>query len=108
MALSTRSTSRPTVGVTRARQGRLGRNVLWVLVAALLLVILGFLATWTWKAGDFARVEPNNATERVDAQAFKAPPSAPATRQNYQVGGPLAPQNHANPGQPGAPQPTQP
>jgi hypothetical protein len=90
MALSTRSTPRTTVGVTRARQGRLGRHVLWVLIATLLLVVLGFLATWTWKAGDLASVEPNNGKEQVDAQAFDAPPPAPSTRQNEHKAGPLA------------------
>jgi hypothetical protein len=100
MALSTRSSTRPTLGATRARQGRLGRPVLWVLLVAMLLVILGFFATWTWKAGDFAREEPNNATQRADAQPFQAPQPNAAARQNYSVGGPLAPANHGNPGQP--------
>ncbi|MDB5445022.1 MAG: hypothetical protein JWQ97_339 [Phenylobacterium sp.] len=100
MAPSTRSPTRPTIGVTRARQGRLGRNILWVLLVALVLVVLGFFAAWTWKSRDLASVEPNNGTERVDARAFNAPPPTPASRQNYQVGGPLAPQNHGNPGQP--------
>ena len=100
MALSTRSSSRPTIGVTRARQGRLGRNILWVLLVALLLVVLGFFAAWTWKSHDLASVGPNTGTARVDAKAFNAPPPTPASRQNYRVGGPLAPQNQGNPGQP--------
>jgi len=99
MALSTRSSPRPTIGVTRVRQGRLGRHVLWVLLVSLLLVVLGFFAAWTWKADDLARVEPNNGKQAADVQAFSAPPSAAATRQNYQVGGPRAPQSNANPGQ---------
>ena len=46
MALSTRTNSpRQTIGVTRARQGRLGRNVLWVLIFGLLLVIM-FVFGW--------------------------------------------------------------
>ena len=58
MAPSTRSTTRPPhLGVTRARQGRLGRHVLWVLLVALLLVVLGFFATWTWQAQDLASCE---------------------------------------------------
>jgi len=62
--------------------------------------VIGFFATWTWKAGDLASVEPNNATERADARGFDAPPPAAAARQNYQSGGPLAPQNNGNPEQP--------
>lgn len=100
MALSTRSASRPTLGVTRARQGRLGRNVLFVLLAALLLVVVGFFAAWTWQADELASVEPNNATQQADARPFDAPPPASAARQNYAEGGPLAPQNLGNPGQP--------
>jgi hypothetical protein len=99
MALSTRST-RPTLGVTRARQGRLGRNVLWVLVFGLLLVVLGFFAAYTWRAGDMARVrDVNQQASPSAARTFNAPPPAASTRQNYQEGGPLAPQNGANPGQ---------
>lgn len=100
MALSTRSTSRPTVGVTRARQGRLGRNVLWVLLISMLLIVLGFFATWTWKAGDFAAVQPGHEQRQANAGHFAAPPPKAAVRQNYQAGGPYAPQNNGNPGQP--------
>jgi len=100
MAPTTRSTPRPTIGVTRARQGRLGRNVLWVLLVALFLVVLGFFAAWTWKAPQLASVEPNNGAERADVQPFNAPPPGQAARQNYTAGGPLAPKNQGNPDQP--------
>ena len=87
MALS----SRPTIGVTRARQGRLGRNILWVLMIALLLVVLGFLAAYTWKARDLASTPQNNPAHRqAAANSFDAPPPAPSTRQNDKVHGPLA------------------
>ena len=68
---------------------------------SLVLVVIGFFATWGWKANDLASTEPNNAREQVDAQPFNTPPPAAATRQNYGEGGPNAPQNHGNPGQPG-------
>jgi len=106
MAPSTRSNSEH-LNPTRARQGRLGRDVLFVLIAALVLVIIGFFATWSWKANDLASTEPNNARQAADAQPFKAPPPAAATRQNYGEGGPLAPQNHGNPGQPNLSKSTQ-
>jgi hypothetical protein len=98
MALSTRSTSRPTVGVTRVRQGRLGRNILWVLIAALLLVVLGFFATWTWKARDLANAPNQGRAPASAAQTFNAPPPRAAVRQNYEKGAPYAPQNGGNPG----------
>ena len=100
MALSTRSNPRQTIGVTRARQGRLGRNILWVLIIGTLLVVLGFLATYTWKAGDFASVQPGHAARETNAGHFAAPPPKAAVRQNYQEGAPYAPQNNGNPGQP--------
>jgi hypothetical protein len=100
MALSTRSTPRPTIDVTRARQARLGRNVLWMLLITMLLVVLGFFATWTWKSGDLARIEPSHAARQANAGHFTAPPPKAAIRQNYQAGGPYAPQNNGNPGQP--------
>lgn len=100
MALSTRSSPRRTIDVTRARQGRLGRNILWVLTIGLLLVVLGFLATYTWKAGDFASVQPGHAAREANAGRFAAPPPKAAVRQNYQEGAPFAPQNNGNPDQP--------
>lgn len=99
MALSTRS-SPQTIGVTRARQGRLGRNILWVLVVALLLVVLGFLATWTWKARDFANAPNQGQAPASAAQTFNAPQPGGAARQNYTTGGAYAPTNHGNPDQP--------
>lgn len=91
---------RQRVGATRARQGRMGRNIFWVLVFGVALTILGFAATWAWKAGDFARTEPNGGASRANATSsstYAAPRPDAATRQNYQKGGPLAPQNGGNP-----------
>ena len=81
MALSTRFSSRPTLGATRARQGRLGRHVMWVLLFGIALTVLGFFAAYTWKAEDLASTEPNNARQQVDAQAFNAPEPAPINPQ---------------------------
>jgi hypothetical protein len=99
MALSTRSTSRPTVDVTRARQGRAGRNMLWVLIAALVLVVLGFLITYAFHAPHLSNA-PGPRPPREVASTFNAPQPGAAARPNYQTGGALAPQNHGNPGQP--------
>jgi len=94
------SQDRPALGATRARQGRLGRNILWVLLIGIALTVLGFAATWAWKAGDFASTEPSNGRKAQDAQAFDAPQPNSAMRQNYQKGAPLAPQNGGNPPSP--------
>jgi hypothetical protein len=105
MALSTRSTSRPSIDVTRARQARLGRPVFWVLLASLILIALGFFATWSWKARDLSQAANQGQAPASAARTFDAPPPAAAARQNYQTGGPLAPQNQGNPGQPDRAQP---
>lgn len=89
-----------TLTPTRARQGRIGRNIFWVLVFGIALTVLGFAATWAWKAGDLAAIQPSNAARKADAVAFQAPPPRDAARQNYQAGGPIAPQNGGNPGNP--------
>jgi heme/copper-type cytochrome/quinol oxidase subunit 2 len=92
------SQDRQTVGATRARQGRTGRNILWVLVIGIALVVLGFAATWAWKARDLAGPGgQQTATQPAAAAAFQAPRPDAATRQNYQKGGPLAPKNGGNP-----------
>jgi hypothetical protein len=91
------SQDRPTVDVTRARQGRLGRNIVFVLMFGVILTVLGFALTWAWKASDLASVEPNNKASPSQAAAFNAPRPDAASRQNYQKGGPLAPKNGGNP-----------
>jgi hypothetical protein len=97
MALSTRSTAQPRVDATRARQGRLGRPILFVLLISLLLVVVGFAAAWTWRAGDLASTEPNNAREKADAAIFHAPEPAPINTQPYQKETPPE-ANHTAPG----------
>jgi hypothetical protein len=99
MAPSTRSTSPPEIDATRARQGLSNRNMLWVLIASLALVIVGFLIAYAWHARDLTSVQ-HNARARHVAGQFVAPQPAGATRQNYETGGPLAPRNNGNPGQP--------
>lgn len=44
--------SRPLLNATRARRGRYGRRVVWVLALGTLLAALGLFAAWTWKAAD--------------------------------------------------------
>ncbi|HEY8615748.1 hypothetical protein [Phenylobacterium sp.] len=96
MALS-RAPQRPAVGATRARQGRLGRHVLWVLVFGIALVVLGFFAAFTWKSGDLASTEPNNAREAADAQAFNAPEPAPVNGKPPQITQPGSAQGEVPP-----------
>jgi hypothetical protein len=75
----------------------MGRSVFWVLVFGVALTVLGFAATWAWKAGDLAATDPNGTSQIPAARSFSAPRPDAASRQNYQKGGPLAPQNGGNP-----------
>lgn len=90
---------RPTLGATRARQGLKSGNIIWVLVVGLALVILGFLATYAWKSGDFSAATKPHVTQPAAVSDFKAPPPSAASRQNYQEGAPIAPKggNPSNP-----------
>jgi hypothetical protein len=68
------------MGATRARQGRWGRHVFWVLLFGTLLSALAMFAAWTWKVGDEGG--PIGAgTERVQGQSFDtAAPPTPASQ----------------------------
>jgi hypothetical protein len=94
------SHDRRTVGATRARQGRLGRGVFWVLVFGVALTVLGFALTWAWKAGDFASAQRATAPSADQASNFSAPRPNDVSRQNYQKEAPLAPHNGGNPTNP--------
>ena len=77
MALSTRNTpSRPVISATRARQGRFGRHIVWVLLLGTLLAALALFAAWTWRAGDLQSTENSDASRAADAQSFNAPEPA--------------------------------
>jgi hypothetical protein len=71
---------RPTLGATRARQGRIGRHVVWVLLFSTLLAALALFAAWTWKSGDLASSNSNNGPSQA-ATSYNAPPPAPAVQQ---------------------------
>ena len=81
MAPTTRSTDPPVMGATRARQGRSGRHMLWVLVFGLGLVILGFAAAYLWKAGDLRSANVNNGPADAAATNWKAPEPAAVNPQ---------------------------
>jgi hypothetical protein len=70
MAILSRSTSRPALNATRARQGRFGRHMFWVLLVSTALAALALFGAWTWRADDLASTAPNNAREPADAAPF--------------------------------------
>ncbi len=79
MATYLRDPGRMVLTATRARQGRFGRPVLWVLMASTALAALALFGAWTWHAPDLASTEPNNARQPADARAFDM--GEPAARQ---------------------------
>ena len=69
MALA-RSTSRPGLNATRARQGRIGVHMFWVLAVSTALAALAVFGAWSWRADDLARGRPSNASTVRTAQSF--------------------------------------
>ena len=47
------------ISATRARGGRWGKHVLWVLIVSTVMAALVLAAVWGMKAGDLASVEGN-------------------------------------------------
>ncbi|MDB5422711.1 MAG: hypothetical protein JWQ29_127 [Phenylobacterium sp.] len=80
--------SRTTLGATRARQGRFGRHMIWVLLFGTLLAAAGMFAAWTWKAPDMAASQAAT-NQQAATHPLNAP--EPAARGNP------APAEPANP-----------
>jgi len=95
------SQDRPTtIDAARARQGRTGRSIFWVLVFGIVLTVIGFAATWAWKASDFASVQPGHAARQANAAHFQALAPSAAARQNDAKAAPPAQQNGGDPADP--------
>ncbi len=71
---------RPVLNATRARQGRYGRHMVWVLVFSTLLAGIGLLLAWTWKAPSFMNVNSHSGPSKA-AAVFHAPEPAPIVPQ---------------------------
>lgn len=68
------SGSQPRVNATRARQGRWGRHVFWILVISTVLAALALFGAWSFRARDLAAVEVNNGAKTpAEAQAHDTP-----------------------------------
>ncbi|PHY19098.1 hypothetical protein [Caulobacter sp. BP25] len=64
----------PRVNATRARQGRFGLHVFWILIVSTVLAALALFGAWSFRANDFAAVEHNTgATTPAEAQAGNTP-----------------------------------
>lgn len=78
MASPIRGQGHPVLNATRARQGRYGRHVLWVLLASTALAALALFGAWTWNAPDLSG-EQHKAKPPAEAPAFDM--GAPAAQQ---------------------------
>lgn len=92
MAISSRPTAnRPALNETRARQGRYGRHVLWLLLASLALVVLALFGAWAWRADDLATTDANAGYQAADAQVFdQGEPMAKQNEVNRTPGRPIS------------------
>jgi hypothetical protein len=62
----------PELSATKARQGRLGRDIFWVLAISVALAVVALTLAWIYRAS-----EANNGKQPAAARAFDAPPSQP-------------------------------
>ena len=81
MAVQNTTQDHPVVAATRARQGRWGKHVLWVLIVSLALAALVLAITWAANSSRLSAVEGNQrADSAAEAQMGETIPT-PA-RQN--------------------------
>jgi hypothetical protein len=64
----------PRLNATRARQGRWGRHVFWVLIVSTVLAAIALFGAWSYRANDLAAVEVNNGAKTpAEAQRYDTP-----------------------------------
>lgn len=68
----------PVIRASRARSGRMGRSVFWVLLISTLLAVLGLFIAWTLRTGDLASTEDTRNVP-AESRAFEAPIPAAVT-----------------------------
>ena len=81
MATYSREEPRPALNETRARQGRFGRHVFWVLLVSTVLAFVALLAIWGLKSDDLASTTPTSKVTPAEASTYQAPEPAPVTRE---------------------------
>lgn len=71
----------PVVAATRARQGRWGKHVLWVLIVSTALAGIVLMATWGANSDNLSAVEGNQRADSV-AEAQQGDTIQTPARQN--------------------------
>ncbi len=59
-----------SVGATRARQGRLGRHVVWILLVSTALAALALFGAWSVHAPQWADTHGTELAPASDARSF--------------------------------------
>lgn len=67
------------VSATRARQGRMGRHVLWVLLVSTALAALALFGAWTLHAPQWAGTRGTERASAAEARSFDT--GAPVAKQ---------------------------
>jgi hypothetical protein len=69
-----------SLNATRARQGRFGVHMFWVLAVSTALAALALFGAWSWRADDLNSTLPSKAGAARTAQHFDT--GEPAALQN--------------------------
>lgn len=73
----------PVLNATRARQGRRGLHVFWVLIISTVAAAAALFGAWSMRSGDLANVEHNNgASTPQEAQKYSTEQSKAGTTPN--------------------------
>lgn len=64
----------PVLNATRARQGRWGKHVFWVLILSTVLAAAALFSAWGLRSGDLARIESSRGvTSTQEAERYSTP-----------------------------------
>jgi hypothetical protein len=69
-------TASARLSATRARQGRRGKPVAWILAISTVLAIVALFSVWGWRSDDLASAEAERATTAAEAATQDTPPSS--------------------------------
>jgi flagellar basal body-associated protein FliL len=71
----------PRLNATRARQGRWGQHIFWILVVSTVLAAVALFGAWGFSSGDLKSVEHNNGA-KTPAEASRYSTEQAPVRQN--------------------------
>ena len=64
----------PALNATRARQGRWGKHVFWVLIISTVLAAIALFGAWSLRSGDLAGVEHSKGAKTTqEAERYSTP-----------------------------------